>query len=163
YTREWYLGKIDRIREIMPDCAISTDIITGFCTETEEDHRETLEVMAYARYGSAYMFAYSERPGTAAAKRLTDDVPEEVKKRRLSEVIALQTRTSAEVNAACIGQVCTVLIEGESRRSDDDYCGRNDANQMVVFPKTEGLRPGHYAQVRIHKVTSATLIGEVVA
>jgi tRNA-2-methylthio-N6-dimethylallyladenosine synthase len=163
YSRAWYEEKVRRIREIMPGCAISTDIITGFCTETEADHRETLEVMAAARYGSAYMFAYSERPGTPAAKRLADDVPEALKKQRLSEVIELQTRISGEINAACVGQTCTVLVEGESRRSSADLCGRNDANQMLVFPRREGLKPGDYVQVRVLRATSATLIGEIVS
>ncbi|TAE46434.1 MAG: tRNA (N6-isopentenyl adenosine(37)-C2)-methylthiotransferase MiaB [Bacteroidetes bacterium] len=163
YTREWYLGKVQRIREIMPECAISTDIISGFCTETDDDQRETLEVMALSRYSHAFMFAYSERPGTPAAKRLSDDVPEEVKKQRLTEIISLQNQISREINEACIGQVCTVLIEGDSRRSEADFCGRNDANQMVVFPKVEGLEPGQYVRVRVMKATSATLVGEIVS
>jgi tRNA-2-methylthio-N6-dimethylallyladenosine synthase len=162
YTRAWYEEKVRRIREIMPGCAISTDIITGFCTETEEDHRETLEVMEASAYASAFMFAYSERPGTPAAKRMADDVPEEVKKRRLSEVIDLQRRLSQVWNTSLVGQEFEVLIEGDSHRSAEEFCGRNDGNQMLVFPKREGLRPGSYVRVRVTGATSATLRGEVV-
>ncbi|MDX2286557.1 MAG: tRNA (N6-isopentenyl adenosine(37)-C2)-methylthiotransferase MiaB [Bacteroidia bacterium] len=161
YTREWYEEKVRRIREIVPGCAISTDIITGFCTETEEDHRETLEVMEASAYASAFMFAYSERPGTPAAKRLADDVPEEVKKRRLSEVIDLQRRLSLAWNESLKGQEFEVLIEGDSHRSADEFCGRNDGNQMLVFPKRAGLRPGSYVRVRVTGATSATLRGEI--
>lgn len=162
YTAEWYRTKIDAIRRILPGCAISTDIITGFCTETEADHQETLAMMEYARYDSAFMFAYSERPGTPAAKRLSDDVPEAEKKRRLSEVIDLQNRLSRESNFADIGQTCEVLIEGNSKRSADDWCGRNDQNKMVVFPKAGDHQPGDYVQVRIESATSATLRGVMV-
>jgi tRNA-2-methylthio-N6-dimethylallyladenosine synthase len=163
YTREWYEGKVNRIREIMPDCAISADIITGFCSETEADHQETLEVMAFSRYSHAFMFAYSERPGTAAAKKFPDDVPEEVKKRRLSEVIELQNRISHEKNQQDIGHTYEVLIEGNSRRSPDDWCGRNDHNKMVVFAKVGDHQPGDFVQVRILSATSATLKGEMVS
>lgn len=165
YTRDWYQQKIDRIREILPGCAISTDIITGFCTETEEDHRQTLEVVEYAGYSHAYMFAYSERPGTAAAKRFEDDVPEATKKARLAEVIALQTRISHALNQQDIGHTYQVLIEGDSRKSSLDFCGRNDHNKMVVFPKVpeNHFKPGDYVWVRIEKATSATLIGTWVA
>ena len=162
YTREWYMEKIDRIRAIVPDCAISTDIITGFCTETEEEHQETLSIMEYSRYTSAFMFMYSERPGTPAAKRLEDDIPEEVKKRRLNEVIALQRNLSLQSNLADIGKTFEVLVEGESKRSADDLCGRNDQNKMVVFPGKPGLKPGDYVQVRVLEATSATLRGELV-
>jgi tRNA-2-methylthio-N6-dimethylallyladenosine synthase len=159
YTREWYMQKVERIRAFLPDCAISTDIISGFCTETEAEHQDTLSLMAWARYSHAFMFAYSERPGTYAEKRYSDDVPEEVKKRRLNEIIALQNGISQEISQSCVGKTYTVLIEGNSKRSADDFCGRNDQNQMVVFPKTEGVGPGDYVQVRIHRATSATLIG----
>ncbi len=163
YTAEWYRGKIERIREIMPDCAISTDIITGFCTETEAEHQDTLAMMEFAHYDQAFMFAYSERPGTLAEKKLQDDIPEEVKKRRLSEVIQLQNRLSRESNAADIGKTFTVLIEGNSKRSADDFCGRNDQNKMVVFGKQgTAYGPGDYVKVRINESTSATLIGELV-
>ncbi|RMG29428.1 MAG: tRNA (N6-isopentenyl adenosine(37)-C2)-methylthiotransferase MiaB [Bacteroidetes bacterium] len=162
YTRQWYENKVRRIREIMPECAISTDIITGFCTETEADHQQTLEVMEAVQYSHAFMFAYSERPGTPAARRLQDDVPEEVKKRRLAEVIQLQNRISAAANEAEIGNTYQVLIEGDSKRSKNDFCGRTDHNKMVVFPKTPGLKAGDYAVVRIRTASSATLIGEIV-
>src|SRR5690606_30740597 len=135
YTREWYMKKVDRIREILPDCGLSTDIITGFCTETEEDHQDTLAVMEYAHYDLAYMFAYSERPGTLAARRYQDDVPEEVKKRRLAEVVALHRRHTLESMQQDVGKTFSVLIEGVSRRSEDDLFGRNDQNKVVVFPK----------------------------
>ena len=162
YSAEWYQEKIEAVRRIIPGCAISTDIITGFCTETEEDHQATLEMMRYAHYESAFMFAYSERPGTLAAKRLTDDVPEAVKKRRLSEVIELQNQQAREKNLLDVGQTFEVLIEGNSKRSADDWCGRNDQNKMVVFPKMGDHQPGDYVQVRIESATSATLKGVMV-
>lgn len=162
YTREWYLEKVRRIREIMPDCGLSTDIITGFCTETEEEHAETLSLMELCRYDMSYMFAYSERPGTLAARRYEDDVPEDVKKRRLEEIINLQNRHSRESYLADVGQTFEVLIEGDSRRSADDWCGRNSQNKMVVFPKgNAGLKKGDYAQVKITSATQATLLGEI--
>ena len=161
YTYDWYKEKVDSIRTIIPDCAISSDIITGFCGETAEDHQKTLDMVAYARYSHAYMFAYSERPGTAAAKKWLDDVPETVKKQRLSEVISLQQQISLEENQKDIGKVFKVLIEGNSKRSANDFCGRTDHNKMVVFPKTDpSHRPGDYAWVRILEASSATLKGE---
>lgn len=163
YTNEWYHQKVDRIREIIPDCAISSDIITGFCTETEEDHQKTMEVVAYSRYAHAYMFAYSERPGTPAAKKFEDDVPEEVKKRRLQEVIALQNEISHELNQKDIGKTYKVLIEGNSRRSDQDWCGRNDHNKMLVFPKVGNFSAGEYVMVKVREATSATLKGDIVS
>lgn len=164
YTREWYKQKVDRIREIIPGCAISSDIITGFCTETDEDQRETLEVMRYAQYSHAYMFAYSERPGTLAARKMEDDVPENVKKARLAEIIQLQNEISRVGNQADIGQTYRVLIEGNSRRSDQDFCGRNDHNKMVVFPKAgRDLGPGDYVDVVIREASSATLKGDMLA
>lgn len=163
YTREWYLNKIKRIREIMPECGISTDVITGFCTETEADHALTLSLMDQVKYDLAYMFMYSERPGTLAARRYKDDVPEEVKKRRLSEIVALQQHHQAERMKPDIGKTCTVLIEGDSKRSADDWCGRNDQNKMVVFPKgNDQIKKGDYVNVRINRCTAATLIGEVI-
>lgn len=161
YTKEWYMRKVHRIREIIPNCAISADIITGFCTETEEDHQLTLEVMKASRYAHAFMFAYSERPGTPAAKRLTDDIPEPIKKRRLQEVIALQNEISKEINQQDIGHTFKVLIEGNSRRSEADWCGRNDHNKMVVFPKVGNYQPGDYVRVTITSASSATLKGEM--
>lgn len=161
YTREWYMKKIDRIREILPDCALSTDVITGFCTETEEDHQDTMAIMEYAKYELAYMFAYSERPGTLAARRYQDDVPEDVKKRRLAEVVALHRRHSLEGMQKEVGRTCKVLIEGVSKRSDAHYFGRNDQNKVVVFPK-ENFRKGDYVMVKIDDCTAGTLIGTIV-
>lgn len=163
YTREWYMEKVDRIRAIIPDCAISTDIITGFCTETEEEHQDTLSLMEWARYCHAFMFAYSERPGTYAQKKYADDIPDDIKKRRLTEIIEIQNRVSREWSQTRIGQTFRVLIEGDSKRSSDDFCGRNDHNQVVVFPKAPGLKPGDYVEVKVHQATSATLIGHIVA
>ena len=160
YDREWYQSKIDRIYEIMPDCAISSDIITGFCTETEAEHRETLSMIEYARYSMSYMFYYSERPGTPAARKLTDDVPLKTKKRRLQEVIELQTSISNDLNVRDVGKTFKVLIEGESKRSDADWKGRNSQNKMVIFPKVPGTQPGDYVRVAVHEATSATLLGK---
>lgn len=163
YSREWYLERIKKIREIIPDCGISSDIITGFCTETEEDHRQTLQMLEAVQYDMNYMFYYSERPGTLAARKLTDDVPEEVKKRRLSEVIRLQNQHSFARNQADIGKTFKVLIEGASKRSQEEWCGRNDQNKMIVFPKTDAaLQAGDYVQVKVTSGTSATLRGEIV-
>ena len=163
HSREWYLNKIARIKEIIPDCGLSTDIIAGFCSETEEEHRETLSLMEEVGYDSAYMFFYSERPGTPAAKKLEDDVPEEVKKRRLQEIIDLQYRIGLEQNQKNIGQVYKVLIEGNSKKSENDYCGRNDANKMINFPKNGTTYPaGQYVTVRVTDATGATLRGEMV-
>lgn len=161
YDREWYLKKIDRIYEIMPDCAISSDVIAGFCSETEAEHSDTLSVMEYAQYSMSYMFFYSERPGTPAARKLEDDVPEAVKKRRLQEIIELQTRLSAQHNEADLGKTFEVLIEGDSRKSDKEFKGRNSQNKMIVFPKKNGLKPGDYVQVTVSGFTSATLLGEI--
>lgn len=162
YTREQYLERIEAIRRIIPGCSISTDIIAGFCDETEEDHRETLSLMDQVQFDAAFMFRYSERPGTLAADRYDDNVPDEVKERRLREVIELQNRLSAQSNRRDTGRVFDVLIESESKRSPDHWAGRNSQNKMVVFPK-EGSRPGDYATVRILRSTSATLMGEAVA
>ena len=163
YTREWYINKVKRIREIMPDCGLSTDVIAGFCTETEEEHQDTLSVMELCRYDMAYMFAYSERPGTLAEKRYADDIPEKTKKRRLEEIIALQRKHSTESYGNDIGKVVDVLVEGESKRSADDWCGRNSQNKMVVFPKSN-FNPvkGQYVKVKIIQSTGATLIGEII-
>jgi len=163
YTREWYLNKVKRIREIMPDCGLSTDVISGFCSETEEEHRDTLSLMEMCRFDMAYMFSYSERPGTLAARRYEDDVPEDVKKRRLEEIITLQNGHSRESYKNDIGKTFKVLIEGNSKRSEADWCGRNSQNKMVVFPKgNHNLQKGDYATVKINSATSATLIGEIV-
>lgn len=164
YTREWYLSKVKRIREIMPDCGLSTDVISGFCTETEEEHQDTLSLMEQCRFDMAYMFSYSERPGTLAARRYEDDITDDVKKRRLTEIIKLQNGHSAESYKNDIGKTFEVLIEGNSKKSDDDWCGRNSQNKMVVFPKgAYNLNKGDYCTVKVNDATSATLIGEIVA
>lgn len=161
YSREWYLERMEAVRRIMPDCSISTDIITGFCTETEEDHRETLSLMEYSAFDYAYMFKYSERPGTPAAKKMEDDVPEDVKGRRLQEVIDLQSRMSLESNKRDLGKQFEVLVEGPSKKNPEEFCGRTSQNKMVVFPK-ENVRKGDYVQVEIKDCTSATLKGVIV-
>ena len=164
YTREWYMAKIDRIREIMPDCGISSDIIAGFCTETEEDHQDTLELMKYSRYDFSYMFFYSERPGTLAARRYQDDVTEAIKKRRLDEIVKLQNSLSRESNKRDIGQTFKVLIEGDSKKSANDWMGRNSQNKVVVFPKQDvTCRKGDYVWVTVHDCTGATLIGKSIS
>jgi tRNA-2-methylthio-N6-dimethylallyladenosine synthase len=161
YTREWYMAKVDRIREIIPGCGISTDIIAGFCTETEEDHQLTLELMKYCRYDFSYMYFYSERPGTLAARRYTDDVPEKVKKRRLSEIVALQTRLSRESNEADVGKVLEILIEGDSKKSSDQWMGRSSENKVVVFSKNGITEKGDYVKVRVTSSTGGTLLGKL--
>lgn len=162
YDREWYLNRIEAIERILPDCSISSDIITGFCSETEEEHQDTLSMMERAKYMMSYMFAYSERPGTPAAKKLSDDVPEEVKKRRLNEVIRLQNHLSLEHNKADIGKTFKVLVEGDSKRSNQEFKGRNSQNKMIVFPKQAHIQPGMYVNVCVNGATAATLIGEMV-
>jgi tRNA-2-methylthio-N6-dimethylallyladenosine synthase len=163
YTREWYLAKIDRILAILPDCGLSTDIIAGFCTETEEDHRESLSLIERARFDMSYMFFYSERPGTLAARRYTDDVPEEVKKRRLEEIVRLQNRLSLEKNREDLGKSFEVLIEGDSKKSVDNWRGRNSQNKVIVFPKADHpYRKGDYVQVKVNDCTGATLIGKII-
>jgi tRNA-2-methylthio-N6-dimethylallyladenosine synthase len=162
YTREWYLAKVNRIRSIMPDCGISSDIIAGFCTEAEEDHNDTLTLMEYCGYDMSYMFFYSERPGTLAARRYKDDVDEAVKKRRLEEIVKLQNRLSLESNRKDIGKKFKVLIEGDSKRSADDWMGRNSQNKVVVFPKeNHNLNKGDYAMVTVYDCTGATLLGKL--
>lgn len=162
YTREWYLNKIARIREILgKDCGLSSDMIAGFCTETEEDHQATLSLMDEVVFDFSYMFYYSERPGTPAAKKLNDDVPMEVKKKRLNEIIQKQNEHSRKRNQEDIGKVFEVLIEGESKRSPEFLQGRNSANKVVVFPRKDH-RKGQYVAVRITDCTSATLFGETV-
>lgn len=161
YSREWYMQRIEAIRNIVPDAAISTDIITGFCTETEEEFRDTLTMMEFAKYAMSYMFFYSERPGTLAAKKYQDDVPQEVKKRRLQEVINLQMKLSLEHNKADIGKTFEVLVEGTSHRSEEHLYGRNSQNKVVIFPKDD-IKPGMYVQVKITDCTAATLKGELV-
>lgn len=162
YTREWYLAKVERIRQYMPDCGISSDIIAGFCTETEADHEDTLDVMRRSGFDFSYMFMYSERPGTLAARRYADDVPEDVKKRRLTEIIDLQNRLSQDSNERDLGKTFTVLIEGDSKRSDAHWMGRNSQNKVIVFPKAKvpGKGPGDYVQVTVSRATQATLLAD---
>jgi tRNA-2-methylthio-N6-dimethylallyladenosine synthase len=163
YTREWYLNKVKRIREVLPDCGLSTDVIVGFCTESEEDHQDTLSLMHQCGFDMAYMYIYSERPGTLAARRYQDDVPEDVKKRRLEEVIAAKIATSGESYRNDIGKTFNILIENDSKKSANDWSGRNSQNKMVVFPKGDhGLKIGDYVQVLITSATQATLMGEIV-
>jgi len=160
YTREWYLERVDAIRRIIPDCAISTDIFVGYCGETEEDHQQSLSLMREVGYDSAFMFKYSERPGTYASKHLPDDVPEEVKIRRLNEIIALQNELSAEANRKCIGKQYEVLLEGISKRSKDELFGRTGQNKVVIVPRGN-LRIGQTVPVVITESSSATLKGNV--
>ena len=162
YTREWYMAKVDRIREIMPDCSITSDIIAGFCTETEEDHLDTLSVMDYSRYDMSYMFFYSERPGTLAQRRYQDDIPLEVKKKRLQEIIEKQNVLSLESYKKDVGQTFKVLIDGDSKRSETDWVGRNSQNKVVIFPKNgHAVKKGDYVNVKINACTQATLFGEI--
>lgn len=161
YTREWYLDRVAAIRRAIPDAGISTDLFTGFHGETEEDFLDTLSLMREAGFDSAFMFKYSERPGTFASKHLPDNVPEEVKIERLNRMIALQNELSAESNRKDVGKVMEVLVEGRSKRSGDDNCGRTSQNKMVVFPKGD-TKPGDFVKVRILDTSSATLLGELV-
>ena len=160
YDREWYINRVDAIRRIIgEDCGISSDMIAGFCSETEEEHQETLSLMDYVKYDFSYMFYYSERPGTLAAKKYEDDIPLETKKRRLSEIIARQQQHSLERNQRDLGKIQEVLVEGFSKRSEDFLQGRNSANKVVVFPKGS-YKKGDYVQVKITDCTAATLLGE---
>jgi len=161
YTREWYMDRISAIKNIIPGCSISTDVIAGFCTETEEDHHDTLSLMEWAGFDFAYMFKYSERPGTKAAGSLPDDVPDEIKTRRLNEIITLQNRLSAKSKKSDIGKIHQVLAEGVSKRSPDFLYGRNSQNKVVVFP-AGNIRKGEYVNVFVEKSTSATLTGKII-
>ncbi len=161
YSREWYIAKVDRIRELIPGCGISTDMIAGFCTETEEDHRQSLSLMEYCRYDLAYMYFYSERPGTLAARRFKDDVPEEVKKRRLQEMIDLHRIHSLQSMQRDVGKTFKVLIEGTSKKNEAELYGRTDQNKVAVFPKGN-LKQGDYVNVHVTSCTAGTLIGTVV-
>jgi tRNA-2-methylthio-N6-dimethylallyladenosine synthase len=163
YTREWYKAKVDRIREIMPDCGISSDIISGFCTEEDKDHKDTLDIMEYSRYDMSYMFFYSERPGTLAERRYKDDVPLDVKKKRLQEIVDVQGKLSHASNKKDIGKTFAVLIEGESKRSDKDWMGRSSQNKVIVFPKENyELKKGDYVTVKVTDCTQATLLGQII-
>lgn len=158
YSREWYMEKVQMIRNILPDCGISCDIISGFCSETEAEHQDTLSLMEWSRFDFSYMYQYSERPGTLAARKYPDDVPEDVKLRRLQEIIALQNRISKEKNQEYIGKEVVVLVEARSKRSDQDWMGKNDQHVVTVFPK-EHYKPGDLVRVRISQATTTTLIG----
>lgn len=161
YTREWYLDRVGAIRRIVPDCGLSTDIFAGYCTETEEDHQMSLSLMRECGYDSAFMFKYSERPGTFASRHYADDVSEETKIRRLEELIALQNELSAESNRQCVGREYEILVEGVSKRSREQLFGRTEQNKVVVFDRGNH-RPGEYVRVRITDASSATLQGEEV-
>lgn len=160
YTREWYLSKVARIKEIMPTCTVSSDIIAGFCTETEQDHQDTISIMQAAQYDYSYMYFYSERPGTLAAKRYEDDIPETIKKRRLQEIVDVQWTLSNESNKRDVGKIFEVLIEGDSKKSEAEWMGRTSQNKVVVFPKlTHPLKKGDYVEIFIAGFTKGTLLG----
>jgi tRNA-2-methylthio-N6-dimethylallyladenosine synthase len=161
YDRAWYIERIDAIRRILPEAEISTDIITGFCTETEEEHQETISMMDYAKYSMAYMFIYSERPGTLAAKKYKDDIPEEVKQRRLQEIVALHRKHSLESNQRDVGKTFEVLVEGVSQKNENQLYGRNTQNKVIVFPKQDA-KLATYRMVKVVNCTSGTLIGELI-
>ena len=162
YTREWYLARVRKINEILPGCGISSDLITGFCTETEEDHQQTLALMEESRYDFSYMFMYSERPGTLAAKRYSDDVPADVKGRRLQEIVNLQNRLSFESNKRDLGNTYEVLIEGNSKRSDAHWMGRTSHSKVIVFPKQDAdIKAGDYVMVTVDDCTQGTLLGKI--
>jgi tRNA-2-methylthio-N6-dimethylallyladenosine synthase len=163
YTREWYLSKIRRIRQLIPDCGITTDIISGFCAETQEDHQETLSLIRECRFEMSYMYFYSERPGTLAARRFPDDIPESEKKKRLVEIVKLQNKISQQSNLNDLGKISKVLIEGDSKKSALSWMGRNNQNKVVVFPKAgRAFQKGDYAMVKIERCTGATLIGQAI-
>ena len=159
YSREWYISKVDRIRELIPDCGISTDMIAGFCTETEEDHQESLSLMEYCKYDLAYLYFYSERPGTLAARRFEDDVPLDIKKRRLQELVNLYRDHSLISMQKDVGKTFKVLVEGYSKKSENELHGRADNNKVVVFPK-ENFKKGDYVMVKIENCTAGTLLGK---
>jgi len=163
YTREWYKGKVDRIRETIPGCGLSSDIITGFCTETEADHQDTIDIMKYCGYDLSYMFFYSERPGTLAERRYADDVPLELKKKRLQEIVDLQNQLSLVSNKKDIGKQFEVLVEGDSKKSAEDWMGRNSQNKVIVFSKKNNeLKKGDYVTVKVTDCTKATLLGQII-
>ena len=162
YTREWYMAKVNRIREIIPGCGISSDIIAGFCTETEKDHLDTLSIMEYSQYDYSYMYFYSERPGTLAQRRYTDDVSLETKKRRLAEIVEVQNRLSLASNKRDLGKTFKILIEGESKKSDTDWMGRSSHGKVFVFPKENyNLKKGDYVMVKAKDCTQGTLLGGI--
>ena len=162
YDRQWYLNRVNKIREVMPECAITTDIITGFCGETEVEHKATLSILKEVQFDMAYMFKYSERPGTLAARKYEDNVPEKTKQNRLQEIISLQRETNLMSNQKDLGKVFEVLIEGKSKKSNQFFAGRNSHNKMVVFPKVDGLEKGDLINVKVSDYTTGTLKGEIV-
>jgi len=159
YNREWYLERVDKIRSVMPECSITTDVIAGFCSETEEDHQDTLDIFRKVGYDYAYMFYYSERPGTLAARKYPDDVPQDVKVRRLGEIIELQNELSLRSNQKDVGKTFKVLVEGPSKKDPNELCGRTGSNKMCVFPD-KGHKAGDYVNIKVTSCTSATLLGE---
>ena len=161
YTRDWYMDRVRKIRKVLPGCGITTDVIAGFCSETEEDHQATLSLFKEAGFDYAYMFCYSERPGTIAARNYPDDVPQEVKTRRLNEIIELQNQLSLESNRRDVGKVFEVLVEGPSKRNPEELCGRTGSDKMCVFPGL-GHKAGDYVRVKVTDCTSATLLGTIV-
>ena len=161
YSREWYIAKVNRIRQIIPDCGLSTDMITGFCTETEEEHQQSLSLMEYCKYDLAYMYFYSERPGTLAARRFKDDIPEDTKKRRLQEMVNLHRLHSLQSMQRDVGKTFKVLVEGFSKKTEDDLQGRNDQNKVVVFTKGN-FKKGDYVSVKIESCTAGTLLGSAI-
>jgi len=169
YTREWYMAKVDRIREIMPDCGLSSDFIAGFCTEEDADHEDTLSIMEYSGYDYSYMFFYSERPGTLAERRYKDDIPLEVKKKRLQEIVDMQNKLSLASNIKDLGKTFKVLIEGDSKKSDKEWRGKSSQNKVIVFPKANhdplaiGLKKGDYVNVKVTDCTQATLLGQIIS
>jgi tRNA-2-methylthio-N6-dimethylallyladenosine synthase len=162
YSREWYMNRVDAIRRIIPECAITSDVIAGFCGETEEEHADTLSMMDFVKYDMSYMFKYSERPGTFAARKYTDDISEEVKSRRLDEIIAKQSGHALERNKEAIGFAQKVLVEGFAKKGNHQQCGRNTQNKMVVFPTQENVQPGDYVMVNIDDCSQATLFGSFI-
>jgi len=162
YTREWYVERIDTIRRLIPECSISTDVIIGFCTEKEEEHQDTLSLMNYVKFDFAYMYTYSERPGTLAAKRFEDDIPEDVKTRRFNEILKMQQASSLNRLEQHIGKTHRVLIDGFSKKSDQDFSGKTEHNITVVFPANENNKRGDYVNVEIVRCTPATLIGQII-
>lgn len=163
YSREWYFNKVDTIRKLVPECSVTSDIIAGFCSETEEEHQDTLSAMEYSNFDFSYMYYYSERPGTLAERKYEDDIPELVKKRRLDDIIQVQNKLSKASNLKDIGNTYKVLIEGESKKNTADWKGRNSQNKVLVFPKGEfGYKAGDYALVKVNSVTQGTLLGEIV-
>jgi tRNA-2-methylthio-N6-dimethylallyladenosine synthase len=161
YDRDWFKMRLNKIRELIPNCGISTDVITGFCSETEEEHQDTLEMFESSLFNFAYMYQYSERDGTLAARRYEDDIPSETKQRRLQEIITIQHKNSVVINQAEIGKIQTVLIEGLSKKSAEELRGRNDQNTVVIFPK-EHYQKGQYVKVLVDRVTQTSLIGKVI-